>query len=65
LIEEAVRLLRAIFRSGFRYKAGIMLTELVPAATQPARLSRGATRPDRPHHGSTRCGQRPLRPTVQ
>ena len=39
LIEEAARLLRAIWRPGFRYyKAGIMLTELVPAATQPAQL---------------------------
>jgi DNA polymerase V len=39
LIGEAVRLLRAIWRPGFRYyKAGIMLTELVPAAAQPAQL---------------------------
>ena len=39
LIGEAVRLLRAIWRPGFRYyKAGIMLTELVPVAAQPAQL---------------------------
>lgn len=35
LIGEAVRLLRAGFRSGFRYyKAGVMLTALVPARRQ-------------------------------
>ena len=39
LIDEAIQLLRVLWRPGFRYyKAGIMLTELVPAASQPVQL---------------------------
>ena len=36
LIGEAVRLLRAVWRPGFRYfKAGVMLNDLTPAGQQP------------------------------
>ena len=40
LIGEAVRLLRAAWRPGFRYfKAGVMLNELTPAGQQPGLFS--------------------------
>lgn len=39
LIREAVRMLRPLWRGGFRYfKAGVILNDLVPAARQPGML---------------------------
>ena len=39
LIREAVRMLRPLWRDGFRYfKAGVMLDDLVPQARQPAMM---------------------------
>lgn len=41
LIREAVRMLRPLWRDGFRYfKAGVMLDDLVPQARQPTMMFR-------------------------